>query len=172
VKIFKALVGGFGVCILFSLGCEESSPTKNTTTSVPTIRDLVGTYQLVHYQVQYTDGTSISELTEGVTLSGTMTISTAGLILQTINYNGTNNNYGATITDIKNDSVMTWTFGQANGQTHYSFNSPNLMLRFDEQSDDVGTYVLNETWRRTSLVVQSKAAKKISGLRKIAGSIR
>ena len=156
------IVLAFIMVSLLILGCEESSPTKNSgKTYVPTIQDMVGTYQLSHYQVQYANGTTINEQSPGVSVSGTMTIDAGGEILQTINLNGRISNYADKITKIHNDSVMTLTLGTLQSDTKYSFDQINLTLILQETDEEIGLVILTEIWKRMSMVVQKTDAATI-----------
>lgn len=156
-------IGVIFIVFLFAFGCEENSPTKNSKKFIPKISDLVGTYQMTSYKILFhEDNTTITDQTPGITMSGIMTISKEARVVGTITVNGEADAYTTTITQIKNDSVMTWTLGQQSEDVHYKFDNVNLTLRFEGEDEKYGLFTETETWHRTSLVVQKRSVVKVS----------
>jgi hypothetical protein len=143
--------------------CEESSPTDTSKPgSRPTVQQLVGTYRLSHFKLEYENGTTITDATPGVSVSGTMTISKEGNLLQTITVSGKIENYAATI-EIKNDSIMGLALGAAKQDVKYHWDGTNLTLVYTFQDADMGVVIETDQWQRTSLTVQSNPSGRALG---------
>jgi len=134
-------------------GCEEKSPTKTQEPFTPQVKDLVGTYQLMHFKLEYSD-LIITEQTPGFSISGTMWISQDSTVRQTITMNEEVENYYDKIVKIHNDSVMTFSGGISQYQVKYHFDRINLTFVFEEYDEEYGPIHLTEEWKRVSVMVR------------------
>jgi hypothetical protein len=162
------IISGIMTVLLPILGCEESSPTKNSNKVIWKISDFTGTYQLLHYSVMYEDNTGFSEETPDVTITGEMTISEKGAVLQTFNFSQSlygRLNYEDTasrsdvIAGVKSDSILVMAHGGENNDVYYRYNKVDLTFRFNNVNPEGLGYVLTETWKRISVTVKAKRGR-------------